>query len=255
MRSRLTSLVAATAGLAGFHAAPAQAAFIFTGTGDATASTYFQQQAYSGFHFDGGGPSSFAITEGISVNSNFGYSPTLVRDGSTQSNQGATRCTSTRTPSRRAHGFAQLRELLRRQRAGRRRLLHRRRFGFAHLDPLQLALRPRGPRGVQLERHRHRELADRRRQPAASTSSRARAQAARRSTCSPTASSIWPWPLLVLDPGRRLHPGVRPAVLVVGLCPGQPRRRAAGDRASRRSRTTRAPTSSSASISTTPRTS
>lgn len=90
MRSRLTSLVAATAGLAGFHAAPAQAAFIFTGTGDATASTYFQQQAYSGFHFDGGGPSSFAITEGISVNSNFGYSPTLVRDGSTQSNQGAT---------------------------------------------------------------------------------------------------------------------------------------------------------------------
>lgn len=89
-QNRLIGLAAAITGLGAFHAVPAEAAFIFDGSGDASAPVYFQQQAYSGFHFDGGGPTSFAITEGYSFSSNVGYSPGLVRDGTTQSNQGAT---------------------------------------------------------------------------------------------------------------------------------------------------------------------
>lgn len=69
---------------------PAQAALVFDGNGDATLTPYFQTQVYSGFHFDGGGPSSFAIDEGRLYSSNAGPAG-LVRDASIASKGGATR--------------------------------------------------------------------------------------------------------------------------------------------------------------------
>lgn len=68
----------------------ADAALVFEESGDASQATYFATQVYSGFHYDGGGPSSFAIDSGIIYSSNVGPRG-LTIDNSIASNMGATR--------------------------------------------------------------------------------------------------------------------------------------------------------------------
>lgn len=69
----------------------AHAGFVFDGNGDANLPTYFQTQAYSGFHNPGGNVDSFAIDEGRFYSSNVAPAAGLVRDASTVSQGGATR--------------------------------------------------------------------------------------------------------------------------------------------------------------------
>ena len=70
--------------------AAADAALVVEESGDASQATYFATQVYSGFHHDGGGPSSFAIDSGTIYSSNVGPRG-LTIDHSVASNLGATR--------------------------------------------------------------------------------------------------------------------------------------------------------------------